>query len=187
MFSDQNRLGMLCFIVSEAMFFLLLVIAYVYYNQAARSQGLNPAGTLDVLRTGLFTVLLLSSSITAWLAGRHAHEGGDRKKLSLWLVVTIVLGVVFLAGQGYEYQELFHRGVTMSSNTFGSSFFTLTGFHGFHVFLGLLMLAGLLGFSMFGSASEPTHSAFESVSLYWHFVDGVWIVVFAVVYLWALL
>lgn len=187
MFSDSNRLGMLCFVVSEAMFFLLLVIAYGYYYAAARRQGLNPGATLDVLKTTVFTVFLLSSSVTAAIAGRHAHPGGDRRKLGLWLLATIVLGVIFLAGQAMEYAELFHRGVTMSASTFGSSFFTLTGFHGFHVFLGLLMLAVLFGFTVFGRSSEPTYSAFESVALYWHFVDGVWIVVFSVVYLWALL
>ncbi len=95
--------------------------------------------------------------------------------------------MVFLVGQGLSSDDLIHRNVTISRDLFGTTFFTLTGFHGLHVIIGLIMLRILLGLTLFGRAEEPRWDAMESVSLYWHFVDTVWVVIFAVVYLWAFL
>jgi heme/copper-type cytochrome/quinol oxidase subunit 3 len=121
-----------------------------------------------------------------WLSER-GYRRKNRGGMLFWLIVTIVLGGVFLAGQASEYLELFHRGVTVSTNLFASSFFTLTGFHGLHVFIGLIGLAIVLWLSRKGDAEAFRAPALETLGLYWHFVDGVWIVVFSVIYLRLLL
>ena len=180
--TDRTRLGMLLFIASEAVFFLLLVLAYVTYHRKQGS-GATAAGTLDVARTGVFSVFLLASSGTMGAAVR-GFRGGGRRTMVLGLVATLLLGLVFLAGQGWEYAQLLREDVTISRDLFGTTFFTLTGFHGLHVLLGLAMIAVLLGR---GSAGAPRPGQVEADSLYWHFVDGVWVVIFGVVYLWALL
>ena len=97
--------------------------------------------------------------------------------------VTILLGAIFLFGQGMEWSALIKKNVTISSGLFGTTFFTLTGFHGFHVFVGLIMLSVLLGLALAGDFRNQQSSAVETVSLYWHFVDAVWIVIFSIVYL----
>lgn len=176
---------MLLFIVSEANFFLLLVCAYVFYHRSG-GQGPTAAGSLDVVRTGIFSVALFGSSATVWRAG-EARLKGRRGGLRLWLLATIALGAVFLIGQGTEYADLLRDHVTISRNLFGTTFFTLTGFHGLHVFVGLVMLTILFAMSFLGDAREPAVPALEGISLYWHFVDAVWVVIFAVVYLWRFL
>ncbi len=184
---DQHKLGMLLFIASEAVFFALLIFAYVYYRGAWLHRPGPGAHVLDVGVTAIFTVLLLASSVTVWLA-EHSLRHGRRGPMRAWLLVTIVLGAVFLAGQGYEYQQLIAEGVTISSGLFGTTFFTLTGFHGLHVFGGLIMLVILFGLALTGGRTFRGHhsAALESVSLYWHFVDVVWIAVFSIVYVWTL-
>jgi heme/copper-type cytochrome/quinol oxidase subunit 3 len=102
----------------------------------------------------------------------------------LWLLVTVVLGAVFLIGQGWEYLRLIGENVTISRNLFGSTFFTLTGFHGLHVFSGLVALAILCGLAAAGWFAGPHSIALETVGWYWHFVDVVWIVIFSIIYLW---
>ena len=182
---DKTRVGMIMFILSEGVFFLLLILAYVTYH---RDQGNGPtaANTLDTLRTGVFTLFLLASSMTMAMAA-GAYRRNRRGRLAAWLVATIVLGGVFLVGQGMEYAALIREDVTISRNLFGTTFFTLTGFHGLHVLIGLVMLATILALSRLGNSREPRGGAMEAVSVYWHFVDGVWVVIFSVVYLWALL
>lgn len=179
--TDRNRLGMLLFIASEATFFLLLIIAFVVYHQAA-GNGAEAAAALDVRRTGLFTVLLLASSVTMWLAVRSGQRGG--RAAAAWLAVTIALGGTFLVGQGREYADLVRQDVTISRDLFGTTFFTLTGFHGLHVLVGLVMLAIVLATALLWRRGTPRTTVLETVSLYWHFVDAVWLVVFPVVYLW---
>lgn len=182
--TSRTRLGMLLFVASEGVFFLLLILAYVMYH---REQGNGPtaAGSLDVLRTGVFSVFLLASSATMALAGRQARNESRTGFLGA-LAVTALLGSVFLAGQGWEYAQLLHEGVTISRDLFGTTFFTLTGFHGLHVLLGLLLMGSLL-ISARPGTGLPRSGALEAVSIYWHFVDAVWVVIFGVVYLWALL
>jgi heme/copper-type cytochrome/quinol oxidase subunit 3 len=182
---EKTRLGMTMFILSEGVFFLLLILAYVTYH---REQGNGPtaADTLNTAKTGVFTVFLLASSVTMARAAA-AYRGNRRGRLAAWLAATVALGAVFLVGQGMEYAALVHEDVTISRNLFGTTFFTLTGFHGLHVLVGLIMLAGLLGLSRFGGGRHPRGGAMEAVSVYWHFVDGVWIVIFGIVYLWALM
>jgi heme/copper-type cytochrome/quinol oxidase subunit 3 len=101
-----------------------------------------------------------------------------------WMILTIVLGGIFLCGQGLEYSELISENLTISRDLFGSTFFTLTGFHGFHVIVGLLLLSVALWVMVQGKEGEITEPGLTCVSLYWHFVDAVWVAVFSVVYLW---
>jgi heme/copper-type cytochrome/quinol oxidase subunit 3 len=180
--AERAKLGMLLFIVSESVFFLLLVLAYVFYHRSG-GEGPTAATTLDVARTGVFSAALFASSFTVWRAGTSLARG-HRSRFVLWLLGTILLGAAFLAGQGVEYAGLLREGVTVSRDLFGATFFTLTGFHGFHVLVGLIMLTTLLAITVFSRGEEPDPLGAEVVSMYWHFVDGVWAVIFPVVYLW---
>lgn len=180
---DTNRLAMVLFLLSEGTFFAFLIIAYVYYH-AISNTGVEAAKVLDPLKTGIYTVFLLSSSFTVWRAEKSLHQR-KQKAFRAWLLLTIILGAVFLVGQGREYLHLYGMGVTISANIFGTSFFTLTGFHGFHVFLGLLSLCVIFVLALKGDFLEEHSSAVETVALYWHFVDWIWVVIFSVIYLWA--
>lgn len=179
---EPNKLGMLFFLSSEAIFFALLIFAYLYFADSFAETGPTPE-VLDVGVTAIFSVLLLASSVTIWFAERSLRRGNNGM-MRLWLLVTILLGAVFLVGQAMEYATLFSEGITISRGLFGTTFFTLTGFHGLHVLGGLVALIILL---MLAKSLRGPHSrALETTSLYWHFVDLVWIAVFSVVYLGAL-
>ena len=182
---NKNKIMMLLFVASEAFFFLALIISYVYYSHSGGSLSAS-AKYLDYKKTAVFTFFLLSSSVTMEMAGAKLKKG-NRKSMLVWLVATIVLGAVFLIGQGNEYAHLISLDVTISKNVFGSAFFTLTGFHGLHVLIGLVVLSimFIMIFSEKFKSIETT--TFESVTIYWHFVDAVWIVVFSIVYLGAIL
>lgn len=177
------KLCMQLFIASESFFFVLLILAYVYYHGAI-TNGPSAKTDLDPLKSGFFTALLILSSGTIWFAGRSLKKNKDRS-FYLWLGATIVLGLAFLAGQAMEYSHLLHEDVTISRNLFGTTFFTLTGMHGLHVIIGLILLSITLLLSLTGLRGKRHRENVESVSLYWHFVDGVWIVVFSVIYLWS--
>jgi heme/copper-type cytochrome/quinol oxidase subunit 3 len=179
---DRNKIGVGLFILSEATFFLLLIIAYVIFH-ALPGPGPTATTALNPLRTGLFSIALFSSSVTMWMASR-ASRRPDSKGLRGWLALTIALGVLFMAGQAQEYHDLLHHGVTMSRNLFATTFFTLTGFHGLHVIGGLIALSITLVLASSGKLHEHSKDGFGAVEWYWHFVDGVWMVVFSVVYLW---
>ena len=183
--ADKNRLGMLCFIASETTFFIFLILAYVYYHVLG-SSGPSAGTTLDVFKTAIYSVFLLSSSLTIWLAGRSLARK-NRPGLIGWLVATVVLGGIFLVGQGQEYLHLLDENVTISRNLFGTTFFTLTGFHGLHVFAGLVAITILAVLAGLGDFKGPHSSAVETISLYWHFVDVVWVVIFSIVYIWAII
>lgn len=173
--ASKPKLAYAFFIASEAMFFIMLLAAFVVLNQKQGSQ--NAGDSLDVRRTGLFTVALLASSATAWLAERALRRDA-RRSFFAWLGITIALGAVFLSGQAIEYAGLLRGGVTVSSSLFGSTFFTVTGFHGLHVLAGLVALVVVA--ATFGRRRADVFSA---VSWYWHFVDVVWIAVFCIIYL----
>jgi heme/copper-type cytochrome/quinol oxidase subunit 3 len=176
---DKNKVAMLLLIATEATFFLTLILGYTYYSVFSPTGGSH--GALDVPKTAVFTVCLLSSSGTLWLAER-ALAKGSLGGFRAWLWATIALGAVFIMGQGREYWHLFETGVTINSSLFATAFFTLTGFHGLHVCVGLIGLLILLRLAKLG---EFRHSdkAVKNIGLYWHFVDAVWIAVFSVVYL----
>jgi heme/copper-type cytochrome/quinol oxidase subunit 3 len=181
---DKTKLGVGLFLLSEANFFLILLVAYVYFH-SLRGSGPSAASSLNPLHTLAFSICLFLSSATVHLAGR-SFRLGERRGVSLWLALTVALGAIFLFGQTREYLGLFAHGVTISTNVFGSTFFTLTGFHGLHVLVGLCALGALLGIAMSGRLGQVKPSGFEAVSMYWHFVDAVWVVIFTVVYLWPL-
>jgi heme/copper-type cytochrome/quinol oxidase subunit 3 len=184
---ERNKLGIIFFIGSETVFFALLILAYLYFSSAANANsGPTAASTLDPLVTGLFSLFLFSSSFTMWRAGKNL-EHKNHSRLRFWLLATIGLGGVFLLGQGLEWSHLIGQGATISRNLFGTTFFTLTGFHGFHVLVGLIALAILLGLAWAGDFKEAKSPAVDSISLYWHFVDVVWVVIFSVVYIRLLL
>ncbi len=181
---DRNKLGVGLFILSEANFFLLLIIAYVYYH-AQSGGGPTAASSLNPMRAGVYTICLIASSFTMMLAARSAkHEAPAM--LSAWLLATVALGAIFLFGQAREYLGLISQDVTISRDLFGTTFFTLTGFHGLHVFIGLIALATLAGLALGGALRGRNTVAIETVGMYWHFVDGVWVLIFAIVYLGAI-
>jgi heme/copper-type cytochrome/quinol oxidase subunit 3 len=177
-------LGMILFITSEVMFFAGLFGAY-FSTRAGHTpwpptefQGLlEPVGLILVA-----TVILIISSITCQLAV-NAIRRGDRTAFRRNLSVTFLLGIVFLILQAYDYSVLFSEGLTMDAGPFGTTYFTLTGFHGAHVFGGVIMLGVVLYRASAGQFSARHHDAIEAASLYWHFVDVVWIILFSVLYL----
>jgi cytochrome c oxidase subunit I len=181
---DKSIVAVWSFIASEAGFFLILVIAYVFFSVQGGPAPAGPsaASVLDVQKTGAFTACLLASSFTLWMAERSLERRAEAAA-ARWLFVTIALGVVFLVGQGSEYVGLFHRGVGVATNLFTTTFFTLTGFHGLHVTGGLFALGIVLALLLAGDFRRRRSSLLRAVGLYWHFVDVVWLVVFSVVYL----
>jgi cytochrome c oxidase subunit III len=174
--------GMLLFISSEVMFFGGLFATY--FNARASFAGEwgppPPAPELEFLPTALpITIILLASSFTMHF-GVRAISGGSINRLRMWLVVTLLLGLVFLAGQIYDYTQL---GFGMSDGVFATEFYTLTGFHGAHVFGGVVGLIILTARAGAGQFSARNHVAVEAVSYYWHFVDVVWIALFTTLYI----
>ena len=175
---DKTVVAVAAFIASEGIFFVMLVLAYITFNLSTKAAS----AALDVKTTGIYTVCLLASSLTLHLSERHLAKG-RAGAFRGWLVATIVLGGVFLFGQAREYGRLFEAGLRINSSLFGTSFFTLTGFHGLHVTVGLIALGVLAGLAFAGDSRRRFTRAFHAVGMYWHFVDAVWIVVFSVVYL----
>src|SRR5205814_1482409 len=181
---NKNRAGVITFIISEAGFFGVLILAYLFYNATAAS---GPGSReLNLLKTSIFSVCLFASSFTIWRSevGQHANKPG---KMKLWLALTILLGGIFVVGQGMEYWDLYRTGVTVGLDLFATTFFTLTGFHGLHVCVGLIALLIVLGIALADTYKNGSVPALGPVGLYWHFVDVVWIFVFSIVYLWPLL
>ncbi len=129
----------------------------------------------------MFTILLLGSSFTFWRAEKN-YERGEQKKMKGWMIATILLGLIFLAGQGHEYYKLIQENLTISKSEFGSSFYTLTGFHGLHVLVGLIILGIVLALMIQGYFKDKRSSVITTVGIYWLFVDAVWIFVFTTIY-----
>jgi cytochrome c oxidase subunit I len=181
---DHNKTGILAFIFSEVGFFGILILSYLYFY--ARPQAGPGPHDLDLKRTLIFSVCLFASSFTFWrseIALRQKRRGSTLG----WLLFTIALGAVFLVGQVGEYWKLFQSGVEVSTNLFATSFFTLTGFHGLHVLIGLIALLIFLWLAWRGDFASGHGSAFEAAGYYWHFVDVVWIFVLFTVYILPLL
>lgn len=177
---DNRKLGMWIFISSEVIFFSSLIVTFLLYKH--RSAGVGQEA-LNIPITAVNTFVLIISSLTMVLSLDAAVR--DKKGASrLWLLATIGLGSIFLSIQATEYYQLWvHEGLTPYGNLFGSAFYILTGFHGTHVFIGVIMLFGLLIKSLFGGFDSKNFLPIELVGLYWHFVDVVWIVLFTLVYL----
>jgi cytochrome c oxidase subunit I len=182
---DKGAVAVWSFIASETGFFLILVVAYVFFNfraAGAATSAPSAANELDVARTAEFTACLFASSVTLWISEKRLDRK-DTTGATLWLGLTLLLGGVFIVGQAGEYLCLYHRGVGVASNLFATTFFTLTGFHGLHVTAGLIALAIALGLLRAPDFRARAPSLLRSIGLYWHFVDVVWLVVFTVVYL----
>jgi cytochrome c oxidase subunit III len=191
-------LGMLLFITSEVMFFAGLFAAYFSIRagyQQLLSNGqlvhiwppINPDTHAQFELSALpivlpATIILVASSFTCQL-GVNAIKRDDRTGFLRNFGVTLVMGIVFLIMQAYDYTTLFGEGITLGSTTFGTTYFTLTGFHGAHVFGGALMLGVVVYRGMAGQFSARHHDMVEATSLYWHFVDVVWILLFSILYL----
>ena len=177
---EKSKTGVLVFILSEAGFFGVLILAYLFYN-ATPQPGPSPK-ELNLLKTGIFSLCLFASSFTIWRS-EVALDREQHGMMKLWLALTVLLGGIFLAGQGLEYWGLFESGVRVSSNLFSTTFFTLTGFHGIHVGVGLIVLLIVLAMALAGDFEKKKSTALKAVGYYWHFVDVVWVFVLTVVYL----
>ncbi|NIM95304.1 MAG: hypothetical protein GTO18_16535 [Anaerolineales bacterium] len=176
---DHRKLGVWIFIASEVMFFGGLIAAFLNFKVKNPSPE---AALLDVTLVGVNTFILITSSFTMVL-GMDSIWKDKRGRSGFFLALTAFLGVLFLAGQAYEFGKLHGEGVTLSSSVFGSSFYTLTGFHGLHVFVGVLWALRNLVKTLRGGYTVSNAIGIEIFGLYWHFVDIVWIVLFTVIYL----
>ncbi|UUO06959.1 cytochrome c oxidase subunit 3 [Blastopirellula sp. J2-11] len=174
------QVGMATFLCSEAAFFSTLVVAYLIYLGEDQT-GPTPAESLSLTRAVINSAFLLGSSGTIMLA-MNARKAKSLSGFSVWMFVTIALGALFLVGTAYEWEELIYQdGLTIGRNLFGTTFYTLIGFHAFHVTLGLVLLTVITCLERAGRLSAQSEAT-ELVSWYWHFVDAVWIVIFGVVY-----
>jgi cytochrome c oxidase subunit 3 len=176
----RGKVAMACLIIAESAIFTIFVVAYLYY--AGRSlSGPTPR---EVLETPIFyTICLLSSSLTVHFAARFLTRGSRGAFLGFWFL-TIFLGGLFLFGTGREWHRLiYEHGLTISTNLFGTTYYSLVGLHAFHVTVGLILLSIVLLFGLAGRVGSEQSARVEVLSMYWHFVDAVWVVVFTVVYI----
>lgn len=178
---SNEKVAMWAFLGSECLLFGALISTYLLYKNRSVS-GPTPKEVFDIPFTSASSFMLLMSSLTMVLA-LAAIQKGDIRKLRLWLLATAALGALFVTGQVYEFTSFYREGLSLRTNLFGSSFFVMTGFHGVHVTLGILMLLSLYTLSMRGKLGPEKAEVVELTGLYWHFVDIVWIVIFTVIYL----
>jgi len=177
---SRGRVAMYCLIIGESAIFTIFVVAYIYYI----GRSLYGPTPQQVLEVPIFnTICLLSSSVTIWLSER-AIDRGNMRGFGLWWAATITLGAIFLAGTAIEWHKLiFEDGLTIQTNLFGTTFYSLVGLHATHVIVGLAMLLTVLIFTITGHVRHEHSERVQVLALYWHFVDAVWVVVFTVVYI----
>jgi len=178
---SNEKLAMWAFLGSECMLFGALIATYVLYRHRA-VVGPTPHSLYDILFTSVSSFVLLMSSLSMALAVAAIQRGEDRR-MRVWLCTTAVLGSIFIGGQIYEFTSFIRRGMTIRTNVTSGAFYVLTGFHGVHVTLGILMLLSLVSMSIRGKIHQGRAEVVEIAGLYWHFVDIVWIIIFTVVYL----
>ena len=178
---SNEKLSMWVFLGSECLLFGSLISTYLLLRHRSIS-GPTPHDVFDIPFTSISSFVLLMSSLTMALAVASITRG-DVDRNRVWLATTAMLGAVFIGGQVYEFTTFYREGLGYTTNIFGSAFYTLTGFHGVHVSIGIIMLLSLLVMSLRGNLGPERHEAVEVIGLYWHFVDIVWIVIFTVVYL----
>jgi cytochrome c oxidase subunit 3/cytochrome o ubiquinol oxidase subunit 3 len=178
---SSEKLGMWVFLGSECLLFGGLISTYLLYKNTA-VEGPTPKDLYDIPFTSVSSFVLLMSSMTMVLS-LAALQRGDHHRCRAWLVTTALLGATFISGQVYEFTSFVKEGMGYTTNTASSSFYTLTGFHGVHVCIGILMLMSLFLMSLRGRLPQAKSEVLEIIGLYWHFVDVVWIVIFTVVYL----
>jgi heme/copper-type cytochrome/quinol oxidase subunit 3 len=178
---SNEKLAMWLFLGSECLLFGGLISTFLLYK-GKTADGPVLGELYDIAFTSISSFVLLMSSLTMVLAV-SAIQRGDHRALRAWLLMTALLGSVFISGQVYEFKEFVNEGLGFTTSPASSAFFTLTGFHGVHVTLGIVMLISTLLLSLRGRITQERAEAVEIVGLYWHFVDVVWILVFTIVYL----
>lgn len=178
----NEKLGMWVFLGSEIMFFTALIGSYIILRVAQPAAWKAPGVVLNIPITAINTFLLICSSVTMVKAFAAAQEG-RQKQLQLWLVATVLIGATFVGVQAYEYSVLIAKDFVPAEGLYGSTFYTMTGFHGFHVSVGVICLAFVTWKAFRGKYTATDHRGVEVVGLYWHFVDLVWIILFTIVYL----
>jgi heme/copper-type cytochrome/quinol oxidase subunit 3 len=178
---DNRKLLMWLFLGSECLFFGSLIAAYLLYRGHSLS-GPYPEDLVDIPFTSVSAFILLMSSVSMVLALASIQRGNVRN-MQIWLFTTATLGALFISGQVYEFTEFNQRGLSLHANLFGTTFYVLTGFHGAHVTIGVLILLSLLTYSLRGGIQQKNSLNIELAGLYWHFVDIVWIVIFTLIYL----
>jgi heme/copper-type cytochrome/quinol oxidase subunit 3 len=180
---SNNKLAMWVFLGGECLLFGALIATYLVYKGRSLPGTPTPEKVFDIPFTSSTSFVLLMSSLTMVLA-LSSIKRGDNSRGRIWLFVTAFLGAMFIGGQVYEFTEFYKvKGLALDTNLFGSTFYVLTGFHGVHVTLGILMLGILLAMSYRGKVTSRQFETVEIVGLYWHFVDVVWIVIFTIIYL----
>ncbi|MDG1265741.1 MAG: cytochrome c oxidase subunit 3 [Ilumatobacter sp.] len=178
---SNTKLAMWLFLGSECLLFGGLITTYMLYRNA-HSADVGPDQLWDIPFTSASSFVLLMSSLTMVMAVSAANRKDDRNTKS-WLIVTALLGSLFLAGQVYEFTTFYREGLGYTDSLFASSFYTLTGFHGVHVSVGIVMLLATMAMIAKNKISGDKAETVEMVGLYWHFVDVVWIIIFTLVYL----
>jgi heme/copper-type cytochrome/quinol oxidase subunit 3 len=180
---DNTKMAMWAFLGSECLFFGSLITTFLLYrSKVLPDSGPRPIDIYDIPYTSVSSFVLLMSSLTMVLA-LAAIQRGDPRTMRIWLLATALLGTTFVGGQIFEFTDFVEEGLKLGSSPAGSAFFMLTGFHGAHVSVGILMLLSLIGMSIVGKLQPGAARKVELIGLYWHFVDIVWIVIFTVVYL----
>ncbi len=178
---SNNKMAMWLFLGSECLLFGGLISTYMLYR-GRHSAELGPDQIFDIPFTSVSSFVLLMSSLTMVLAVSAAAQKDDRRT-NLWLTITALLGATFVGGQVYEFTVMYREGLGFTTSLFSSSFYTLTGFHGVHVTVGIIMLMALVGINKRSRVPGDKAEVVEMVGLYWHFVDVVWIIIFTLVYL----
>ncbi|MHB8466096.1 MAG: cytochrome c oxidase subunit 3 [Acidimicrobiales bacterium] len=178
---SNEKVLMWAFLGSECLLFGALISTYILYRHRS-VQGPTPHLLYDIPFTSVSSFVLLMSSLSMVLA-LAAIQRGDERRLRVWLATTATLGAVFISGQIYEFTSFIRRGMTIKTNVTSGAFYVLTGFHGVHVTIGIIMLLSLVNLSVRGKIPKARSEIVEIVGLYWHFVDIVWIIIFTVVYL----
>src|SRR6266481_2239312 len=177
---SKGRVGMACLIIAESAIFTIFVVAYLFYLGKSLS-GPAPREVLELPIVN--TICLLSSSVTITFALRSLRNG-EIRRFGYWWLATIALGAYFLFGTGREWHRLIsEKGLTLQTNLFGTTFYSLVGLHASHVVVGLMALLIVMAFAVAGRVKKEHAERAEVLALYWHFVDTVWIVVFTVVYI----
>ena len=198
----SEKLGMWVFLGSEVMFFTALIGSYIILRFGSPEQWAAPGQILNIPLTAVNTFLLICSSVTM-VKAFAAIQDGDQRLLKLYMLATVAIGAAFVGVQAYEYTHLVHEGflpsgyrpgsalaeraaeglLPVSVGVYGSTFYTMTGFHGFHVSVGVICMSFVTWKAYRGAYTKEDHRGVEVVGLYWHFVDLVWIILFTIVYL----
>ncbi len=181
---SNEKLGMWVFLGSECLLFGGLISSFLLYKNRSGTSSLHerPHDLYDLAFTSISSFVLLMSSLTMVLAV-SAIQRGELRNTRVWLGVTALLGSIFISGQVYEFKEFLNAGYGFTHSPAWSAFFALTGFHGVHVSLGIVMLLSAIGLTLTGRIGRGQAESVEIVGLYWHFVDVVWVIIFTVVYL----